>query len=638
MPLTRKIAYIDLTTGEIKKELIPERMRKLFLGGRGIDMYLLYNYTGPETNPIGPENVVLVSAGLLTGTPAPGSARTHVGGKSPVTGIVGSTNMGGFFGPELVFAGFHHLVIKGKAAKPVYLWIHNGDIEIRDASHIWGKDTLEAQQLIRAEHGDPEIKAMSIGLGGENLVRYANVKTGMKNAGGRTGMGCIMGSKNLKAIAARGTMDLKLAYPAEALDYCLKSKDHFMGTKVATALGYDGTMFIWNITNTTGLLRVKNSQLNKLEDWEGLTIEEFHEKYRVGTAACFNCPVHCRHQWQIKTGPYAGTFWEGPEYNTQMAFGNNLYIREWEPILIGQYLTDIYGIDFSEVGNLLAWSMELYQRGMIDKKITQGLDLDWENAANILPVVIEQIAKREGFGELLADGAFGYIDKLEKLGVDRDKAWYYFIGCKGHRALATDDIASRALAFGAGVSSRGWDHLRSRPAIDHYHLPEKVMEELYDGGPMSSEFKSYVGKAREIWWFERHYAVVDSLGTCKFHSCFFSPHGFKWEQQSEWIKYITGLEISPQELREIGARIYTIERMYNNREGLTRKDDWLSDFLYEVPMPVGLPYVKGEKLDRDKWNEMLDEYYALYGWDSEGVPTQETLERLGLDKEPAHML
>jgi len=194
------------------------------------------------------------------------------------------------------------------------------------------------------------------------------------------------------------------------------------------------------------------------------------------------------------------------------------------------------------------------------------------------------------------------------------------------------------LAFGAGVSSRGWDHLRSRPAIDHYHLPEKVMEELYDGGPMSSEFKSYVGKAREIWWFERHYAVVDSLGTCKFHSCFFSPHGFKWEQQSEWIKYITGLDISPQELREIGARIYTIERMYNNREGLTRKDDWLSDFLYEVPMPVGLPYVKGEKLDRDKWNEMLDEYYALYGWDSEGVPTQETLERLGLDKEPAHML
>jgi aldehyde:ferredoxin oxidoreductase len=638
MPLTRKIAYIDLSTGEIRKELIPERMRRLFLGGRGIDAYLLYNHTGPETDPIGPENVLLVSAGLLCGSPAPASARTHVGGKSPVTGILGSTNMGGFFAPELTFAGFHHLVVKGKAEKPVYLWIHNGEIEIRDASHLWGKDILETQLQIRADHGDPEVKVMCIGIGGENLVRIANVKTGMKNAGGRTGMGCVMGSKNLKAIAARGTMDLKLAYPAEALEFGLESKDHFMGTKVATALGYDGTMFIWNITNTTGMLRVKNSQLNKLEDWEGLTIEEFHDKYRVGTVACFNCPVHCRHQWRINNGPYAGTFWEGPEYNTQMALGNNLFIRTWEPILIGQYLTDIYGIDFSEVGNLLAWSMELYQRGLIDKKITQGLDLDWENAPNILPVVIEQIAKREGFGELLADGAYGYIDKLEKLGVDRDKAWYYFIGCKGHSALATDDRASKALAFGAGVSSRGWDHLRSRPAIDHYHLPVKVMEELYDGGPMSSEFKSYVGKAREIWWFERHYAVVDSVGTCKFHSCFFSPHGFKWEHQSKWIKYITGLDISPEELREIGSRIYTLERMYNNREGLGRKDDWLSDFMYEVPMPVGLDYVRGEKLDRDKWNEMLDEYYALHGWDNEGVPTEETLKRLSLDKEPSHIL
>ncbi len=639
MPLTRKIAYIDLGTGEIKKESIPERMRRLYVGGRGIDAYLLYNYNGPETNAMGPDNVLMVSAGLLSGTPAPGSSRSHFMAKSPVTGIVGSANMGGFFGPELAFAGFHHLVIKGKAAKPVYLWIHDGDIEIRDASHLWGKDSIETQELIRAEHGDPYIHSATIGQGGENLVRYANVRNGLKDSGGRTGMGCVMGVKNLKAIACRGHMDLKLAYPKEALEVCEASRKHIMGTKLATALSYDGTMYIWSVSNTTGYVRVKNFQTNKLEEWEGLAVETFHEKYETGRVACFNCPIGCRHQWQIKTGPYAGMSGEGPEYNTQLSLGNNLYIREWEPVLVGQRLTDVYGIDFSEVGNLFAMAMELYQNGLIDKKVTGGLDLDWENAGENLPIIIKQIAFREGFGgEYLADGAFGFIDKLEKLGLDRDKAWYYFIGCKGSSALGGDDRGPKALAFGAGVSSRGWDHLRSRPAIDLYHLPEKLMEELYDGGPMSSDYISYVGKPREIWWFERHYAAVDAVGTCKFHTCFFTPNGFKWDDWSKWIYYITGLEISPQEMRDIGERIYTLERMFNNREGKGRKDDWLSDRYYEEPLPAGLPYIKGQLIDRDKWNEMLDEYYALHGWDNEGVPTPESLQKLGLDKEPSHIL
>ena len=210
MALNRKIAYINLTTGGIETKPIPIEVRKKFLGGRGLDMYLMYNHIKPGVDPLGPDNVAFVSAGILVNTLASASARTHVGGKSPLTGFVGSSNMGGFFAPEMRLAGFDHLVIKGKAKKPVYLWIHNGEIEIRDASSIWGKDTHETQEIIREELGDRDIKILTIGIAGENLVRFANVMTGLKNAGGRTGMGALLGSKNLKAIAVRGTMDIKI--------------------------------------------------------------------------------------------------------------------------------------------------------------------------------------------------------------------------------------------------------------------------------------------------------------------------------------------------------------------------------------------------------------------------------------------
>lgn len=219
MALDRKIAYINLTTGDIESKPIPLKMRQLFLGGRGLDMYLMYNHIKAGTDPLGPDSVALVSAGILVGTLASASARTHIGGKSPLTGYVGSTNMGGFFAPELRWAGFDHLVITGKAEKPVYLWIHNGEIEVRDAKNIWGKSVTESQQAIRDELGDRDIKILTIGPAGEKQVRFASIMTGLKDAGGRSGMGALLGSKNLKAIAVRGKMDIKIAHPAEALRF-----------------------------------------------------------------------------------------------------------------------------------------------------------------------------------------------------------------------------------------------------------------------------------------------------------------------------------------------------------------------------------------------------------------------------------
>ncbi|MGD2187867.1 MAG: aldehyde ferredoxin oxidoreductase N-terminal domain-containing protein, partial [Desulfobacterales bacterium] len=237
MALNRKIAYIDLTSGDIQTKPIPLEVRKKFLGGRGLDAYLLYNHAKKGCDPLGPDNPLLISAGILTATCASAAARAHIMAKSPLTGMLGSTNMGGFFAPELAWAGFHHLVIKGKAKHPVYIYIHNGEIEIREARDIWGKSVTDAQWDIREDLGDEEVKCCVCGPAGENLVRFANVMTGIKNSGGRTGMGCVMGSKNLKGVAARGTMDIQIAHPTEALEYNKRFIDQIVSAKVNQTQG-----------------------------------------------------------------------------------------------------------------------------------------------------------------------------------------------------------------------------------------------------------------------------------------------------------------------------------------------------------------------------------------------------------------
>lgn len=594
-------------------------------------MYLLYNHIVPGIDPLSPENVFLISAGLLTGCPAPGSGRTHAATKGPLTGLVGSTNMGGNFSPELRFAGFDHLVIKGKSGIPVYLWIKDGEIEIRDASHLWGKDCFETPSLIREELGDEDIKVVCIGLAGENLVKFANIRTGLKNSGGRTGLGTVMGSKNLKAIAIRGTQDLPIAYPDKALEYYRKLQNQVLGSKAARAYGAEGTMTMYSTSNTSGFLRTKNFQLNRLEDLS-LIPDTFLEKYSFGVQACYGCGLHCRHRWQIKDGQYAGWLGEGPEYNTLGLFGNMIYNKSWEAVLVGQKLCDKYGLDVTEVGNLLAWSMELYEKGIIDAKFTGGLKLEWDNSAQILPVVIEQIAKRQGFGEILADGC---LSAVERIGKDSE---YYLIQAKGLSWILSDDRVAPALALNMAVATRGADHLRGRPAIDLYGLPRELLAEVY-GFTISDDYSFYEGKGKMVWFQELIYALVDSLGICKFQTIFFSPHMPKFEEYSEAIYYTTGMKFSSQELKDISERCYTLERMFNYREkGITRKDDYPPQRFFVEATPTGVSRARNKKLDREKYDLMLDEYYAAHGWDRNGVPYPETIKRLGLDKEPFHIL
>jgi aldehyde:ferredoxin oxidoreductase len=646
MPLKRKIAYIDLTTGDIQTEPIPLEARKKLLGGRGLDAYLLYNHTKKGCDPLGPDNTLIISGGILTATCASATARTHVMAKSPLTGLLGSANMGGFFAPELAWAGFHHLVIKGKAKHPVYLYVHNGNIEIRDARGIWGQSATDSQWAIREDLGDQEVKSCVCGPAGENLVRFANVMTGIKNSGGRTGMGCVMGSKNLKAVAARGTMDIKIARPAEALEYNKRFIDQIVSAKVNQTQGVLGTPFIWGATNSWGGVRSRNFQYNQCEyadDIEPERIDEICEEtmgpYHM--TGCFGCQVHCRAQYKIPDGPYAGRYDEGPEYTSQGAFGGETDTPRATTVLTGNHLVNQFGMDNLETGSLISWAMELYELGIITAKETDGLDLRFGNDEAVIEM-IERICYRKGWlADALADGGIAASKKIGKNSFD------YLIQVKGMSNLHSDERATPGLALNIATASRGSDHLRSRPAIDLYHLPETVLRKIYSNpvpydGPLSSEHTEYVGKPWQVFWQENCYMGVDCLGICKYHTTFLGATLPNFEDWSKVLYYNTGLQMTPEEIWQVARRCNMLERLFNLREGLTRNDlekgDMLNHRYFDEPCRRGAIDVVGRRIDKKKFIRMVDELYEHKGLDKDGVPKPETLKELGLENEPTHLI
>lgn len=646
MALNRKIAYIDLSTGEVEVKPIPLEVRKKYLGGRGLDAYLLYNHTQKGCDPLGPGNALIISGGILTATCASATARTHIMAKSPLTGLLGSANMGGFFAPEMAWAGFHHLVITGKAESPVYLFIHNNTVEIRDAGHLWGRMTTDTQWAIREELGDEEVKSCVIGPAGENLVRYANVMTGIKNAAGRTGMGCVMGSKNLKAVAARGTLDIKIARPAEALEYNKRFIDQITSAKVNQTQGTLGTPFIWGATNSWGGLRTRNFQYNQCEYADDIEPERLDEiaTETIGPyhmTGCFGCQVHCRAQYKIPSGPYAGKYDEGPEYTSQGAFGALPDCTNAVTVLTGNHLVNQYGVDNLEIGSIIAWAMELREKGILTDKQTDGLDLRFGNDEAVLEM-LHRICLRKGWlGDTLADGG---IPAAEKIG---NNAFDYLIQVKGMNNLHSDERGTPALALNIATASRGSDHLRSRPAIDLYHLPEPVLRKIYGNpvpydGPLSSEHTSYDGKAWQVFWQENCYMAVDCLGICKYHTVFLGATLPNFEDWPKVLYLNTGLELTPTDIWTIAERCNMIERLFNLREGLTRNDlkkgDMLNHRYFDEPCLRGAPDVVGRKIDREKFKQMIDEFYTHKGLDENGVPKPETLQRLGLENEPSHLL
>ena len=616
--LNRRIAYIDLTSGKIDIQETPPELRTRYLGGRGFNAYFLNKMVTPETDPLGPDNPLIVGVGLLTGTPGFGTARTQISARSPESGLLGDSSMGGEFGPELSLAGFSHLVITGQSPQPVYLWITNDKVEIRPAQSLWGRATLETLNAIKSRERNEFIKAAVVGVAGENRVRFANILTGPKDAAGRTGMGAVMGSKKLKAIAVRGTKDLQVADPDGLLDYFRQATNKLAELKWVKGLGHYGTPVIFVNASRVGLFTAKNHQEAIGEDYREKLHPENMEHIKKGMAACYSCIVHCRDRHFIEKGPYAGTRGEGPELAGLGAFGTNVGNLDMETVVYVSDLCNTLGLDVVSAGTYVGWAMELYQRGILTEA-DLGYPLEWGEPEGIVSLV-QDIANCRGFGDILADGVMA----AGRLG---DEAGKYLMRIKGMPVLATDERAIKSFALGIAVSTRGADHLRSRPAIDLFKLPEDFLEKLY-GGRVSSDATSYDGKARMIWWQELLFAVTDAIGICKFQTVFNSPHAPKFEEFSDLIRLTCGLDLPPQDLMEAGERIYTTERLYLNRLGITRQDDTLPDRYFDEA--VDLPLEKGAHIDRERFQGMLDEYYGHHGWDKGGVPLPSTLERLGM--------
>jgi len=617
MVLDRKIAFIHLHNGSIEIAPISLDLRRKFLGGRGVNMYLLSKFYSSSLDPFSPENPLIYGAGLLTGTLGFGS-RINITSKSPESGHLGDSNMGGDFGAELIKAGLSHLVITGKSKRPVYLFIKNGEIEIRDGQKLKGLDTVKTQKKIRLELGDEKVQVACIGPAGENLVRYSAIRSGMKNSAGRTGMGAVMGSKNLKAVAVRGSLDIKISDPKKYLKYYFTNMKKLMETKWVQALGKYGTPLLFQYANAMGFLSVRNNQYTTVGDQGHYLEAKALEPYSTGMLSCFGCPAHCRHRFSIEEGRYKGTKGEGPEYASIGSLGTKLGNLDLENIIYATELCNLYGLDTISTGSYIAWAMELFQRGIIDQERTK-VPLDWGDGASILEL-IHQIAQRKGFGNILAEGPFA----KEVFG---QASQDYLLEIKNLPIEMTDERLPKSFALGMATSTRGACHMRSRPSLDVLELPEEVLKKIY-GGPVSNRFSSYSGKGRMVWWHELLNAVCDALGFCRFLTVFSSPHAPQYQQFSKLIALSTGLSFTPKDLRTIGERIYTLERMMLIKDGFSRQDDTLPKRYFNEPISEGP--AQGQVILRKEFNKILDKYYRLHGWDENGVPKKNTLKRLGI--------
>jgi aldehyde:ferredoxin oxidoreductase len=616
--LTGKLAKIDLAEGRVDLEPISHATLRDYTGGRGLNMRLLYPYLRSPGDPYNPQSPLALSHGLMCGIPSLGS-RMSISARSPETGYLGDANMGGELGAELKASGVNSLFITGQSSRPVYLWVHDHTVEIRDAQRLWGRDALQTQKIIREELGDNEIKVGCIGLAGENRVRFAGVRTGLKNMAGRTGLGAVMGSKKLKAIAVRGKADIELNDPNGYLAAYQQIFLKLLEGKWIQALGRWGTPLLMQRSNSQGFLSVRNNQHTTFGE-KGTQLNAGHlDKYSLGMVSCTSCPAHCRHRFQITDGPYAGTIGEGPEYASIGSMGSKLGNADLESAIYATELCNHYGLDTISTGSYIAWAMELYQRGIIsDAQV--GYPLKWGDPKAIIKL-IGQIAKRQGFGHVLAEGSFA----RSTLGKD---AGEFLLQIKNLPIEMTDERPTKSFALGMATASRGACHMRSRPSMDVLGLPEDLLKKIFKGD-VSRSYLEYRGKGRMVWWQERLNALCDSLGVCRFLSVFSSPHAPRAAQFAELLHLAFGEQLSEEALLDVGERICTLERLILIGNGLGKDEDSLPSRYFDQPIDGGP--AEGEVIDRMKFNEMLEEYYSLHGWDDLGVPTESTLKRLGLD-------
>ncbi|MBN2568077.1 MAG: aldehyde ferredoxin oxidoreductase family protein [Deltaproteobacteria bacterium] len=634
-----KILTIDLSSGEIQESSLDEKLARKYLGGLGINTKLLFDNTKPNIDPLGPDNVLIFGTGPLVGTFMPTASKTDVSAKSPITGLFGATSSGYQFGSELKYAGYDHIIIKGRANRPVYLAIRNDSVEIRDADHLWGKDVWDTIDQLEKEWNSEDIKVAAIGPGGENLIRFSAIQNGKYDAWARTGMGAVMGSKRLKAIVVRGKGGIKVAKKEPFRQLALELRQEIMNSPFFQAVSKYGSMAATGPYGKFGALPVKNFQSGVIEDWFETRGYKVTELYSNRMMACPSCPIACAHWAVIKKGPYAGLEMKGIEVTPMFEIGAKLFVHDMDGVLKCVEVFHRFGVDVVSGCGTIAMLMELYQRKLIDEEKI-GFPIPWGDVETICKLV-EMIAKREGIGDMLAEGS--KRANMELTGNDN-----YAITVKGLE-IPTFDPRSRwsVWTFGFLTSTRGGDNLRNRSPVENLRFPSlpddyrkeafEFPEAFYKKIDMPEDVKKRIIdpdlKTADILlmekWSEDLITVFNSIGICTRPP---SLQTLGPTRVAKMFQTCVGWDMDAEEVIKAGERIWNLQRIYNLREGERRKDTVFPRRFYSEKLPDGP--AKGMVIDKESVDRMLDDYYEARGWDrKEGIPLKEKIVELGLEKE-----
>ncbi|MEW8977135.1 MAG: aldehyde ferredoxin oxidoreductase family protein [Symbiobacterium sp.] len=594
-----KILRVDLTSGTIKTEYIEPKVARQYIGCRGMGTYYWMKECDPTVDPLSPENKLLFFTGPLTGTAAPASGRYNVITKSPLTGAIAASNSGGYWGPELKFAGWDGIIFEGKAEKPVYLWIEDDHVELRSAEHLWGKTVFETTDAIK-EETDPDVRVTCIGPAGEKLALLAVIVNDYNRAAGRSGVGAVMGSKNLKAIAVRGHGGVEVADPESFKSFAERDRSLMKNDPVAgNGLPTYGTMILVNILNELGGLPTHNwrdsGQWSKADLTSGETLAE---KYLVRNKGCFGCNIDCGRVTKIPEGPFK-SFGEGPEYEAGWSYGADCGVSDLGAICKASFLCNELGLDPISVGSTIACAMELYENGYITIKET-GIPLNFGNAEAIVELT-RMIGYREGFGDLASEGSYRLASRYGHPELS--------MSVKKQEMPAYDGRAIQGIGLNYATSNRGGCHVRG------YTISPEVL-----GVPEKLDPQSIDEKPQWVKTFQDLTAAVDSAGICLF-----TTFAFGAPQITDELRAATGFDYTVEEVMKAGERIWNLERQFNLKAGFTKKDDTLPPRLLKEPIKFGPMKGKISRLE-----EMLPKYYEARGWDKEGRPTKDKLAELDL--------
>ncbi len=597
-----KVLRVNLSTGKVSTEPLDLDRAKDYLGARGLGTKYFCDEVDPKVDPLSPENKLIFAPGPLTGTYAPSGGRYNVCTKGPLNGTIAASNSGGTWGPELKFAGYDMLIVEGKAPKPVYLWIKDAAVEIRDAGHLWGKIVPDTQDAICAET-DADAKVACIGPAGENQVLFAAIMNDMHRAAGRSGVGAVMGSKNLKAVAVRGYGSVTCAdheaFLAAVMDARQKIQAHPVG---GTGFRLYGSQILMNIINQVGASPTRNWQDAFFPNADKVSGETLAANQLQRPKGCFSCIISCGRVTKVTNPKYKGEG-EGPEYETAWCFGGDCGVDNFDAGIKANYYCNEYGMDTISMGSTVACAMELYEKGYVTLEDTGGIALNWGDGDAMLEMV-RLTAVGEGFGKKLGQGSYRLAESYGHPELS--------MTVKKQEMPAYDARAVQGVGLNYATSNRGGCHMRG------YTIETEVLGNPVFGPKVDQH--TIDGKPQICINWQNLTAALDATGSCQF-----TTFGIAGEELAAMLGPLTGIEYTAADFLKCGERIWNLERLFNLKAGFTAKDDALPPRMLKEPIKTGPSKGKVSLLP-----EMLPEYYRLRGWDENGVPTAEKVQELGL--------